>query len=473
MKYDGCQRGTWGGTSGGYKDHDRYEGYGGYGEYAWGVVSGVPGLGTHLRNTIEHDSIYKEWSDSIDTISDYCDSYTGSTGDSIPSDSSKDSKDKVTTKPISFTTEDSTKCHKKLQRTAGNSSIAIKPRVNFFGVTDIISDKDGEHQTLAKIPSEHQKWFNRISEHQKLSERASKYQKLSERANEHQKLYEKASEYQNLLCRTSKNKKMSDRANKHQKLIKRTDEHQKLSPRLSVHFELLASIGEHPKLSRKKAVEVCRRCGEPDPGFPAKKNISEQKDENYSYAYSAMMSPAALIKLGENAEYPENTSVVSSEYSENSSVVSSADSNIYEVIEQGTPECSELGSLYLNISRGRRDVLKLHRGVGWDCEGIDGEGGHWDSEGGQGQGGHSRLLKIISQNSNSQDTPQHHVENTALKHHKHEAVPLKKKDILQPNQPEIHETEKRRSLEKSKSLNIKKSLSRTLSSIVVSIRKLF
>jgi len=469
MKYDGCQRGTWGGTPGGYKDQEGYEGYGGYGECAWGVVSGVPGLGTHLRNTIEHDSIYKEWSDSIDTISDYCDSYTGSTGDSIPSNSSKDSKDIVTTMSISFKTQDSTNCHKKLQRTAGSSSIAIKPRVNFSGVTDIISDKDGEHQTLAKMPSEHQKWFNRISEHQKLSERASKYQKLSERANEHQKLYEKASEYQNLLFRASKYKKMSDRANKHQKMIKRTDEQQKLSPRLSVHLELLASVGEHPKLSRKKAVEVCRRCGEPDPGFPANKNISEQKDENYSYAYSATMSPAALIKRGENTEYSENSSVVSSEYSENSPT----DSNIYEVIEQGTPECSELGSLYLNISRGRRDVLKLHRGVGWDCESVDGEGRHWDSEGGQGQDGHSRLLKIISQNSNSQYTPKHHVDTTALKHHEHEAVPLKKKEIQQPNQPEIHEMEKRRSLEKSKSLNIKKSLSRTLSSIVISIRKLF
>merc|ERR1712083_1087380 len=101
-------------------------------------------------------------------------------------------------------------------------------------------------------------------------------------------------------------------------------------------------------------------------------------------------------------------------------------------------------------------------------------GGHWDCGGlcGQGQGGHSRLLKIISQNSNSQDTPKHHVDKTALKHER-EAVPLKKNEILQPNQPEIHETEKRKCLEKSKSLNIKKSLSRTLSSIVVSIRKLF
>merc|ERR1712073_138280 len=121
-----------------------------------------------------------------------------------------------------------------------------------------------------------------------------------------------------------------------------------------------------------------------------------------------------------------NFSVVSSEYYKNSST----DSNIYEVIEQGTPECSELGSLYLNISRGRRDVLKLHRGGGWD------------SEGGQGQDGHSRLLKIISQNSNSQYTPKHHVDTTALKHHEHEAVPLKKKEIQQPNQPEIHEMEK-------------------------------
>ena len=109
------------------------------------------------------------------------------------------------------------------------------------------------------------------------------------------------------------------------------------------------------------------------------------------------MSPAALLNLGENGKYSESPSVVSSEYSENSSIVSSRDSNIYEVIEQATPECSEQGSLYLNISRGRRDVLKLHRGVGWDCEGVGGQGGHWDCGGGQGQGGHSRLLKIISQ----------------------------------------------------------------------------
>merc|ERR1712200_298743 len=107
-----------------------------------------------------------------------------------------------------------------------------------------------------------------------------------------------------------------------------------------------------------------------------------------------MGSPALLLNLGENGEY-----------SESSSVASSRVSNIYEVIEQATPECSEQGSLYLNISRGRRDVLKLHRGVGWDCEGVgDGQGGHWDCDGGQDQGGHSRLLKIISQNSDSQDT---------------------------------------------------------------------
>ena len=80
-------------------------------------------------------------------------------------------------------------------------------------------------------------------------------------------------------------------------------------------------------------------------------------DTNLCY-FSAPMSPAALIKLGENVEY-----------SEDSSIVSSTDSNIYEVIEHATPECSEQGSLYLNISRGRRDHLKLHRGGGWDCGG--------------------------------------------------------------------------------------------------------
>ena len=98
------------------------------------------------------------------------------------------------------------------------------------------------------------------------------------------------------------------------------------------------------------------------------------------------MSPAALIKLGENGEY-----------SEDSSIVSSTDSNIYEVIEQATPECSEQGSLYLNISRGRRDHLKLHRGVGWDCGGGQGQDGHWDCGDGRGQDGHSILIKMISQ----------------------------------------------------------------------------
>ena len=100
------------------------------------------------------------------------------------------------------------------------------------------------------------------------------------------------------------------------------------------------------------------------------------------------MSPADLIRLGENGEY-----------SEDSSIVSSTASNIYEDIEQATPECSEQGSLYLNISRGRRDHLKLHRGVGWDCGVGQGQGGHWDCGGGVGQdhGGHSRLLKIISE----------------------------------------------------------------------------
>merc|ERR1711887_69595 len=111
------------------------------------------------------------------------------------------------------------------------------------------------------------------------------------------------------------------------------------------------------------------------------------------------------MRLGEKVEYSENSLEVSSECSETSSSVSSTDSNIYEVIEQATPEASEKGSLYLNISRGRRDVLKLHRGVGWDCEGVGGQdqAGHWDCGDGQGQGGRSRLLKIISQNSNSQD----------------------------------------------------------------------
>jgi len=483
MKHDGCQRGTWGGTSGGYKDYEGYGGYGGYGEYAWGVVSGVPGLGTHLRNTIEHDSIYTEWSDSI---SDCWDSSTGSTGDSISSNSSQDSKDIVMTMPISSTTQESNNCHKKLQRTAGNNAKAIKQRTTSSGVKDVLSYKVGKHQTLRVRPSEHLDWhsenlrlsvsvsehqklFSRASEHQKLTERASepqrlfnrtnKHQKLSERASEHQQLFRMTNEHQKLYKLAIEHQKLYERANSHQELKAKPDKHQKLSPRFSEHHELPASVGEHPKLSRTKGVEVCRRCGEPEPGFPAKKTISEIKDDTYSYAYSDTMSPADLIRLGKNGEY-----------SEDSSIVSSTDSNIYEVIEQATPECSEQGSLYLNISRGRRDHLKQHRGVGWDCGGGQGQVGHWDCGDGQGQVGHSILLKMISQNSTNQDTLKHDI---AFNHQDSEAGFLKKKEILQTNRPETHETERRNSLEKSKSLINKKSLSKTLSSIIVSIRKLF
>ena len=93
-----------------------------------------------------------------------------------------------------------------------------------------------------------------------------------------------------------------------------------------------------------------------------------------------MVSPADIIKLEQ-----------SDGYSDESSEVTSIDSNIYEVIEHPTvrehSEASDQGSLYLSISRGRRNHLKLHRFVDWDEEIIQEEE----------VGGHSRLRKILTQ----------------------------------------------------------------------------
>ena len=98
------------------------------------------------------------------------------------------------------------------------------------------------------------------------------------------------------------------------------------------------------------------------------------------FYFSHMVSPADIIKLEQ-----------SDGYSDESSEVTSIDSNIYEVIEHATArehsECSDHGSLYLSISRGRRNHLKLHRFVNWDEESIEEEKG----------GGHSRLMKILTQ----------------------------------------------------------------------------
>merc|ERR1712025_962186 len=136
---------------------------------------------------------------------------------------------------------------------------------------------------------------------------------------------------------------------------------------------------------------------------------------------------------------------------------------------------SEQGSLYLNISRGRRDHLKLHRYVGWDCgvQGVDdyNVGGYnadgynvggYDADGYNVQTEHSRLQTILAQNSTHQDTSKHGLDRNELKYQDSDTV--RTKEILRQNQLEIHQQERENSVEKSKRLNIKKSLSKTLSS---------
>ena len=103
-----------------------------------------------------------------------------------------------------------------------------------------------------------------------------------------------------------------------------------------------------------------------------------------------MISPATIIKLEQSEEYFDESSQESTE-----------SSNLYEAIEHPMNEktstahldCGDQDSLYLNISKGRRDYLKLHRNVDWDFD-IDGGG---DGDGDYGGGGHSRLSKISTQ----------------------------------------------------------------------------
>merc|ERR1712106_863193 len=152
------------------------------------------------------------------------------------------------------------------------------------------------------------------------------------------------------------------------------------------------------------------------------------------------------------------------DYSDESSEVTSIDSNIYEVIEHAKArehsEVSDQGFLYLSISRGRRNHLKLHRFVDWDKEIIQEEEG----------GGHSRLMKILTQNSTDEETKASEMLQNEPLYLKSKDDLLKKSErIYQPNNSEMNQNVQT----KSKKLNLKKSLSRTLSSIVVSIRKLF
>ena len=188
-----------------------------------------------------------------------------------------------------------------------------------------------------------------------------------------------------------------------------------------------------------------------------------------------MISPATII-MQEQIE----------EYSDESSQVSADGSNIYEAIEHtiddktstACSDCSDQDSLYLNISKGRRNHLKLHRNVGWDFD-IHDEGGD--------DRGHSTLSKILRQvhkniiftlvrmkiiimhiyfqNSATSQT------NISGENEPNSYVSPSYGSDLNPT--EIQLAAKAKIYEKRRKLSIKKSLSRTLSSIVISIRKMF
>merc|ERR1712106_709750 len=109
-------------------------------------------------------------------------------------------------------------------------------------------------------------------------------------------------------------------------------------------------------------------------------------------------------------------------------------------------ECSDHGFLYLSISRGRRNHLKLHRFVDWDKEIIQEEEG----------GGHSRLMKILTQNSTDEETKASEMlQNEPLYLKSLDDLLKKSEGICQPNNSEMDQNVQT----KSKKLNLKKSLS--------------
>jgi len=234
-----------------------------------------------------------------------------------------------------------------------------------------------------------------------------------------------------------------------------------LPPRESQHslppkenkYSLLPKEGQHQKLSRvenacKQHPIDCRKLIKIDSQLPRKHFCTMSGKScmckcDYSYAYSNLVSPSALIKQDDCDKYSD---------------VGSTDSNIYEVIDHNNSkeeyDNSEEDSLYLNISRKRRDHLKLHRFVDWDFQ----------VELDENYGGHSRLMKLLTQNSAHAGTRCGGV-----------AHKVSKADLAfqEPSQLEIHEKGMRYSSEKNQKMNIKKSLSKTLSTIVISIRNLF
>jgi hypothetical protein len=173
-----------------------------------------------------------------------------------------------------------------------------------------------------------------------------------------------------------------------------------------------------------------------------------------------MISPTTIINQEQSEEYPDESSQVSAD-----------DSNLYEAIEDtkddktstAYSDCSDQDSLYLNISKGRRNHLQLHRNVGWDFD-IHDEGGD--------DGGHSRLGKMVRQ-------VHYNVIFTLFRmkiiiiHIYFQNSEISQTNIsrdLYPTEPQLATKAK---MDEKRKLNIEKSLSRTLSSIVISIRKMF
>jgi len=110
----------------------------------------------------------------------------------------------------------------------------------------------------------------------------------------------------------------------------------------------------------------------------------------------------------------------------------------------------------LNLQQPR-NILRL---VDWDEEIIQEEE----------VGGHSRLMKILTKNSTNEETTASEMLKTEAKHLISKINILRKnEETNQPNNSEMEQIGQN----KNKKLNLKKSISRTLSSIEVSIRKLF
>jgi hypothetical protein len=153
----------------------------------WDGVSGVPGLGYHIRRSYHEDNIYKEWNDkqhSYSSVSHLSGSNTkckhqvmsswdsfgygrdslhnsySSTGDSHQSKSSSDYQPVNKSHSFAQVTQVSlfpkknksiiVNQHTKLQRTGVNKTKEIKPKVTFSELNDIQPAENNIHQKLSR-----------------------------------------------------------------------------------------------------------------------------------------------------------------------------------------------------------------------------------------------------------------------------------------------------------------------------------